>query len=54
MKLPKEGADGLPKHGFNLITLNVILKGPKGPKMYIWSVFATIGPYSQKRGDNFS
>ena len=32
MKLPKEGADGLPKVVFDKITLKVIFQYPKGPK----------------------
>ena len=30
MKRPKEGADGLPKDGFDWITLKVIFQGLKG------------------------
>ena len=33
MKLLKKGADGLPKDGFDWITLDVIFKGSKGQKM---------------------
>ena len=30
MKLPTDGADGLPNDGFDLITLKVIFQGSKG------------------------
>ena len=33
MKLPNEGADGLPKDGIDWITPKVIFQGPKGKKM---------------------
>ena len=32
MKLPKEGADGLPEDGFDWITLKVSFQGLKGQK----------------------
>ena len=54
MKLPKEGADGLPKYGFDWITLKVSFQGPKGPKKVKFGCFATFCQFSQKRFDNFS
>ena len=54
MKLPKEGADGLPEDGFDWITLKVSLQGLKGPKKVKFCCFATFCQFSQKRFDNFS
>ena len=54
MQLPKEGAVGLPKDGFDWITLKVIFLGPKGPQMSNLTVFATFCQFSQKRVDHFS
>ena len=54
MKLPKEGADGLPKNGFEWITLKVIFQGSKGSKKVKFGCFATFCQFSQKRFDNFS
>ena len=53
MKLPKEGADGLPKDGFDWVTLKVIFQGLKGPKKVKFGCFATFCQFSQKRYDNF-
>ena len=39
MKLLKEGADGLTKDGFDLITLNVIVQGSKGQKRVKFGLF---------------
>ena len=54
MKLPKEGADGLPKDGFYWITLKVSFQGPKDPKKVKFGCFAAFCQFSQKRFDNFS
>ena len=54
MKLPKEGADGLPKDGFDWITLKVIFQGSKGPKKVKFGCFATFCQFAPKRFDNFS
>ena len=42
MKLPKEGADGLPKDGFDWITLKVIVQGSKGQKRIKFGYFVTM------------
>ena len=54
MKLPKEGADGLPSYGFDWITLKVSFQGPKGKKKVKFGCFATFCQFSQKLFDNFS
>ena len=54
MKLPKEGADGLPGYGFDWITLKVSFQGPKGKKKVKFGCFAIFCQFSQKRFDKFS
>ena len=54
MKLPTEGVDGLPKDGYDLITLKVSFQGPKGPKKVQFGCFDTFCQFSQKRFDNVS
>ena len=53
MKLPRAGADGLPKDGFDWITLKVIFQGSKGPKNIQFGWFATFCQFSQEQCDNF-
>ena len=40
-RIPREGADGLPKEGFDWFTLNVNFQGPKGQKRVKFVYFAT-------------
>ena len=55
MKLPKEeGADGLPKDGFDWITLKVIFKGLEGQKRVKLGYFATFWQFSQNWSDIFA
>ena len=39
MKLPKEGTDGLPKDGFDLIALKVIFQDQKEVKFWYFATF---------------
>ena len=54
MKLPKEGADGLPKDRFYWITLKVIVQGSKGQKRVKFGYFATFWQFSLNWFDIFS
>ena len=47
MKLPKEGADGLPTDGL-IESLKVIFQGSKGPKNVKIGCFATFWPIFSK------
>ena len=47
MKLPKGGTDGLPKDGFDWITLKVIFQCLKGQKKVKFGYRATFGNFLQ-------
>ena len=53
LKLPRKGADRLPKDGFDWIALNVICQDLKGQKKVKFGYFATFWPFYQKRFDKF-